>query len=450
MVRVSVIMPCLNEVKYIEACMESVICQTLQEIEILVVDAGSVDGTLEILMEYEKKDSRIRVIHSETKSYGYQMNQGIAQALGEYIGIVETDDIVQKDMLALLYEQAVYEQADYVKGTGEGFYQSTDGIEWRYPIVPCSDLTGKRVVCPKEMPELFIQDNFLWTGIYRKEFLQKIRFNETAGAAFQDIGALFQIVSCAEKGVYINYLVYNYRQDNASASSYNRKSFSYVAEEYRYIEQFVSKLSQEWKAKYYLKMVACSLDRLCFMANSGKYWQESESGIEELHNKMLYAVECGIVNSENCPEWEMLQLFLQNPYASFCFLRDEYEIKVSKIRSLLKILKGYKVCIFGAGKYGKFLHVCLDINGIKTIAYCDNDKDKRKKLIQKIPVLAPEDLVLKEPDAYYVIAGAKRCLREMSEQLIKLGVKEEKIVFYNEGTDIFFLKEFEKTSENQV
>lgn len=65
----------------------------------------------------------MHVIHSEKKSYGYQMNQGIAHATGEYIGIVETDDLIQEDMFAFLYDEAIQENADYVKGISEGFYQ---------------------------------------------------------------------------------------------------------------------------------------------------------------------------------------------------------------------------------------------------------------------------------------------------------------------------------------
>ena len=71
--KVTVLMPSLNVVKYISPCMESVIAQTLHDIEILVIDAGSDDGTLEILRKYEESDSRVKIIHSNRKSYGYQI-----------------------------------------------------------------------------------------------------------------------------------------------------------------------------------------------------------------------------------------------------------------------------------------------------------------------------------------------------------------------------------------
>lgn len=443
MTKVTVVMPCLNMFKYIKPCMDSVINQSLPDIEILVIDAGSVDGTLEILSEYEKTDSRVHVIHSEKKSYGYQMNLGIACATGEYIAIVETDDVIVQDMLAVLYDEAIHENADYVKGTSEGFYQGPGEMVWMFPIIPCRNLENKGVVIPEETPELSLYDNFLWNGIYRRELMKTIMFNETAGAAFQDIGALFQIVSSAKKGVYINHLVYNYRQDNSGASSYNKKSFSYVAAEYQYIEQFVKRLSSGWEEVYFLKMAGHSIDRLRFMAASGEYWEESRAGIDELCGKLRYAVKQGKINEVNCSEWHNIQLFIENPYLSFLAFRDEYRAKVHRLHSILETIKGHNVYIFGAGKYGMFFHMCLALVGIVVSAYCDNSGEKRKEQGQAVPIITPEEAVMKEPNAYYIVA-VKKYIREITEQLTSLGVEESHIIPYDIGIDIHLLKELAK------
>lgn len=82
MPKISVIMPSLNVAPYIRECMDSVICQTLNDLEILCIDAGSTDGTREVLEEYAGKDARIRLIESDKKSYGYQMNLGLEAAAG--------------------------------------------------------------------------------------------------------------------------------------------------------------------------------------------------------------------------------------------------------------------------------------------------------------------------------------------------------------------------------
>ena len=104
MPKISIIMPALNVGAYIRECLHSVIEQTLEDIEIIVVDAGSTDGTLEIINEFALVDKRIQVVHSKIKSYGYQLNLGFSLAKADYIGIVETDDYIMKDMYECLYQ----------------------------------------------------------------------------------------------------------------------------------------------------------------------------------------------------------------------------------------------------------------------------------------------------------------------------------------------------------
>ena len=87
MPKVSVIIPCLNMSKYISQCLDTIIHQTLTNIEILLIDAGSTDGTIEILNAYAKKDSRFYIFSSDKKSYGYQVNIEISNATGDYISI---------------------------------------------------------------------------------------------------------------------------------------------------------------------------------------------------------------------------------------------------------------------------------------------------------------------------------------------------------------------------
>ena len=122
MKKVSVIIPVYNVEEYLEECMESVIHQTLKEIEILCVNDGSTDHSLQILEQYAKKDDRIRIISQENSGYGKAMNCGLDAATGEYIGIVEPDDYVPLNMYEDLYGKAKEEKLDFVKAD---FYRFT-------------------------------------------------------------------------------------------------------------------------------------------------------------------------------------------------------------------------------------------------------------------------------------------------------------------------------------
>ena len=112
---ISVILPSYNVKNYVKQCIESVKNQTFTDIEIICVDAGSEDGTLDVLKEYAQEDDRINVYLSNKKSYGSQVNQGISLAKGDYISIVETDDYIKEDMLESLYELTQYAYVDIVK-----------------------------------------------------------------------------------------------------------------------------------------------------------------------------------------------------------------------------------------------------------------------------------------------------------------------------------------------
>lgn len=241
--KVSIIMPSLNVRPYIIECLESVIQQTLKEIEIICVDAGSTDGTLEVLENYAKRDSRIRLIHSEKKSYGYQMNLGIDQANGKYIGIVETDDYVPENMYEDLFDVAEKNNVDLVKADFFRFTHDGKGmLVCDYNHVCNDESYYNRVLKPREELVVFKFIMNTWSGIYNRKFLleKQIRHNETPGASFQDTGFWFQTLSWAERVLFINKPYYMNRRDNPFSSVYNRNKIYCPCDEYDFIYQKLS------------------------------------------------------------------------------------------------------------------------------------------------------------------------------------------------------------------
>ncbi|EAI5595240.1 glycosyltransferase family 2 protein, partial [Campylobacter jejuni] len=149
--KVSIVVPSLNSISYIRECIDSILNQTLKDIEILCIDANSTDGTLEVLKNYEKKDKRLRVIISDKKSYGYQMNLGIKEAKGEYLGIVESDDYIKTNMYERLYEIAKKNDCEVVKGD---FYilESNKG---KYSKITPIDFLYNQIISFKTHPNMF-------------------------------------------------------------------------------------------------------------------------------------------------------------------------------------------------------------------------------------------------------------------------------------------------------
>lgn len=129
MPKVSVIMPFYNEEKYLDLAIQSVINQTLKDIEIICVNDGSTDNSLNIVKKYALDDNRIIIIDKKNSGYGNSMNVGISRATGEYIGLVETDDYVLPEMFEVLYDKAKTLDLDFIKSDHYKFINNSKGEE---------------------------------------------------------------------------------------------------------------------------------------------------------------------------------------------------------------------------------------------------------------------------------------------------------------------------------
>lgn len=225
-IKISIIMPSFNVKEFIEECIESVVNQTLRDIEIICVDAGSTDGTLEILDEYAKKDSRIKLFHSDKKSYGYQMNLGIDNANGEYIGIVETDDFIDERMYETLYELTDNATTDISKVNFYHFYDPSFKIDICKKNLPTKPFT------PYDNADILRGHPSIWAAIYKKSFLKEnnIKFMEAPGGGWVDNPFLFQTMLSAKSITYKDEPYYYYRELNPNSSTNDMKDLTLAME----------------------------------------------------------------------------------------------------------------------------------------------------------------------------------------------------------------------------
>lgn len=215
---VSVLIPSLNSQDYIKQCVESVLDQTLENIEILCIDAGSNDGTIDILNQLARNDSRINIFNSDKRSYGYQMNIGLDNSNGEYIAVVESDDFIEENMLSYLYGLASEYDADIAKTT---FYHYYDGEEFRKINGTKKNIKTTDTFVLEEEPLFIAGHPSIWAGIYKNDFLKEInvRFREEKGAGWVDNPFFFYTAFSAKKIVYRDVPYYNYRETNPNSSS---------------------------------------------------------------------------------------------------------------------------------------------------------------------------------------------------------------------------------------
>lgn len=113
-VKVSVIVPVYNVEAYLDRCVNSLVCQTLEEIEIILVDDGSSDKSLKKCKEWEIKDKRIKVVHKENEGLGLTRNVGLKCAHGAYVAFIDSDDFVDSDMMERLYTECIENNLDCI------------------------------------------------------------------------------------------------------------------------------------------------------------------------------------------------------------------------------------------------------------------------------------------------------------------------------------------------
>lgn len=259
MAKVSIIIPTYNVEMYLVECMESVIHQTLKDIEIICINDGSTDGSLEILKSYAQKDDRIVLVDKENGGYGIAMNIGLEKATGEYIGIVEPDDFVKLDMYESLYQIAKDNDLDFVKADFYRFKRTDeDDMNMVYNRLSKNPEDYNKVFNPSEDTEAIRYIMNTWSGIYKKEFIEKhhIRHNETPGASFQDNGFWFQTFIFATRAMIVDKPYYMNRRDNPNSSVHNREKVYCMNIEYDHIRDILMEHPELWerfKGMYWYK-----------------------------------------------------------------------------------------------------------------------------------------------------------------------------------------------------
>ena len=434
-VKVTVIMPSYNVKEYIQEAIESVIGQSLKEIEILCIDAGSNDGTVEIIKKYSEIDSRIKYVNSEIKSYGHQLNLGIDMASGEYIGIVETDDYVDSEMFKNLYELAQKDHCDFVKADYMAFITQDDGAKFflkRRNFI--KDDLYYRVLVPKNYSEVAFGDWYNCQGIYNREFIVKnhIRFSETPGAAFQDIGFLFYAIILANRAEYTKDYYYRYRIDREGSSSNSGRGIKYSYDEFSRLVELAEDDDRIGNHEYkvmYCRMVKSfissyqGLDRNALFEKDDareKYYSWFKDQIEK-------AINNGIIIEEDFGEnaWNVLMLFLNSEVEMLDFISDNK----AKIKKILDSNKNSQVVVFGCGNYGYEAHVFLRKINRVNVGFADNNEELWGKTLNGVTIIDPNKICELYYDPIIIVANALH-YEEIETQLLKLGVPKERITVF--------------------
>lgn len=264
--KVSIIVPVYNVEKYLENCIESLINQSLKDIEIILVDDGSPDGSPKICDDYSKKDKRIKVIHKKNGGVSAARNDGLKEATGEYVIFCDSDDWMDKNGLEYLYKQATKTYADIVIGDVYmandkdkkyvKFYKDEFVTEDKLFIKDLIKADIYRTYCPNPPDEgPAFGYGGPWNKLVRRKLLLEndIRFDLRVKGVFDDILYTANILAVANKISYIQKPIYFYRiVENSITHSFKpnvveindaifnswKEFFEKYEEDYEYTEAF--------------------------------------------------------------------------------------------------------------------------------------------------------------------------------------------------------------------
>ena len=205
-IKISIIVPMYNVERYLDKCLNSLVNQTLNEIEILLINDGSTDNTKDIALDYQKKYPKIiKVIDKENGGQGSARNMGLDIATGEYISFIDSDDYIEFTMMEKLYDYAKKNKLDIALC---GFnYAYSYGLKESHLFNKTRKITDK---------EYILSDPAPWNKLYKTSLLKKINFKFKEKIIYEDFAIIPTLAIYTNKIGYLDELLYYYVQHENS------------------------------------------------------------------------------------------------------------------------------------------------------------------------------------------------------------------------------------------
>jgi glycosyltransferase involved in cell wall biosynthesis len=239
--RVSVVIPVYNAEKYLAQCLDSILHQTLKEIEIICVDDGSTDKSLEILKEYAQRDKRITILGQKNLYAGVARNAGLSVARGEYLSFLDSDDFFESDMLAEMYTKSMDLDLDICVCNADIY----DEKDKQHQVAPWLLNVGLIPQNKNVFNKYDLGSNVykfttpaVWNKIYKRDFVLKHKLLFQNLSTCNDIGMGISAISFADRIGIVDKVFVHYRcNSNVQISHTRNKSAINIIHAYNYIKR---------------------------------------------------------------------------------------------------------------------------------------------------------------------------------------------------------------------
>lgn len=291
MKKISVIVPVYKTEKYLDKCVESIVNQTYENLEIILVDDGSPDNCPKMCDEWAEKDKRVKVLHTENKGVANARNTALHQASGEYIMFADSDDFLEPDMVDFLLKKILFEKADIVVC---GYY----GDEYDETVL--DNITREQAL--RQICQGSFVYGVLWNKIYRSEILKDIVMPNLVCS--QDLPYNYLAFKKAKKIVSYKDKKYHYRLNNISTTHSKFKAGAFDAIKSR--EIILNDTKGTDFEKYAVNGLICS----CFVVLSGAIKSGGYFDERKKLRKVILSYKKEIFSSSLYSRHERLKTFI--------------------------------------------------------------------------------------------------------------------------------------------
>lgn len=316
--KVSVIVPVYKVDKYLTQCLNSIVNQTMEELEIIIVDEGDHDRCREIIDFFEKNDPRIVAPHQKNGGYGASCNLGINMARGEYIAIVESDDYIEPEMYEEMYDYAKALDADVVKTpfrevTHAGIQDSSLRSFYK------QNLPNNTLFSATDFNSVLRFHGAIWAAIYRTAYIREknIFFIEERGGGYVDIVFRFDTLTQTERIAWLDRAYYNYNVADIAGCQHNNHNVKAFMRRWSEIHTRINKLPKRSQ----LSIAPVLLyDEIGDTLAKIKYIPFTEEELELLHSNLSQVSDTTIESALNLStlplqkaQKEDIGIFIRNP-----------------------------------------------------------------------------------------------------------------------------------------
>lgn len=321
---VSVIIPVYNAEKYLAETLNSILAQKLHNIEIICVNDGSTDNTLNILEDYSKKDKRVKIIQKENGGQASARNKGLEIAKGDFIGFMDSDDLIPKDYYEKLYKNAIIYNADIVQCRYWMVQENGDKEEWALnPIIMKNESRNSHF---KNKLILAYASGVVWNKIYKKEILNTVRFAENT-SPWEDNPFVVEAFLKANKIVSIPDIYHNYIQrNNSSIHEPNPRVHFQLLKSTEYLIDYLNNKKNKIRKKDYKEFNSHIVNRLnyeyCQAFSNNKMSKKDKKRYSKMHHRLLFKIKyLPLSDKLNCTtEISAFKRHLKNLLAPFVIL----------------------------------------------------------------------------------------------------------------------------------